>query len=232
MPKKPKHNPTAAQTSFEVLQGWGGKRRGAGRKNKTRQVGHMKRDTVNPKTPLHLTLKIRDAKWNLRCGEVAAAFKASGEGAKKFGLFILHYSIQRDHLHLLVETRDNESLGRGMRSFGSRFGKAIRRLIGGRGSVFSGRYHLTVIRNPTQMRNALAYVLQNFAKHARLLKHIDAFSSAPYFAQWRMLLGRDAGPILESLGRSVERGLPPHLCAARSWLARDGWMRARKASAG
>lgn len=211
--------------AFKGLTGWGGKRRGAGRKNRSGEVSHGRRDKVDFRKPLHLTLKLRDKRWNLRCGEISSAFKTSAKEAKKFGLKILHFSLLKDHLHILVEARDNSQLARGMRSFGARLGKAIRKIIGGRGPVFKGRYHLQVITNPTQMRNALAYVLQNFSKHVRLMKHVDAFSSAAYFGRWRKLFGRDTGPILNGLSRPPP--LPDYLCEPNSWLAREGWLRAK-----
>lgn len=186
----------------------------------------MKRAQVNAKKPLLLTLKLKSKKWNLRCGEIAKGFKASAKAAQKFGLRIVHYSIQGDHLHIIAEAKDNESLSRGMRSFGARLGKAIRAVVGGTGPVFLGRFHLRVLSNPTQMRNALAYVLQNFAKHTKLLKHLDEFSSAPYFSQWKKLLGRNMGPILEDVDEQSPP-IPDYLCEARSWLAREGWMRAK-----
>ncbi len=215
---------SGSQLSFKSVNGWGGKRRGAGRPNLSGRVSHMKRENVVLKTPVHLTLKIANKKWNLRCGDVAKAFKISAAKAKVFGLRILHYSILRDHLHLVVEVVDNESLTRGMRSFGSSFGKAIRSLVGGKGPVFKGRFHLTVISSPTQMRNTLAYVLQNYSQHSNLLEHIDAYSSAPYFADWRRLLGRRVGPIVAR--HSIKPSMPPHLCRPNSWLAREGWKRA------
>lgn len=253
MPKRSQRrnkNSIAAQVAFKGVNGWGGKRPGAGRKNKSGEVSHGKREKVDYRKPLHLTLKLRDKRWNLRCGEVSAAFKSSAVGAKAFGLKILHYSLLKDHLHILVEARDNDQLTRGMRSFGARFAKAIRKIVGGSGSVFKGRFHLQLITNPTQMRNALAYVLQNFSKHARLLKHVDRYSSAAYFHQWRKLLGRKAGPILDELysdpsktfkiqnspprgsqlGReshTIHHQLPDYLSPPRSWLAREGWLRAR-----
>ncbi len=239
MPKAHKNRnkrKTAAQLTFQAVNGWGGKRRGAGRKNRSGEVSHSRREKVDFRKPLHLTLKLKDSRWSLRCEEMSAAFKSSAKGAKKFGLRILHFSLLKDHLHILVEAQDNDHLARGMRSFGARFGKAVRKIVGGRGSVFQGRFHLRVITNPTQMRNTLIYVLHNFSKHARLLKHIDRYSSAPHFDRWRELLGRAAGSILEELIQSCrasavdnQRGkvdLPEFLCAPRSWLAREGWARA------
>lgn len=184
----------------------------------------MKRPNVTYKTPLHLTLKLQKDLVNLRCGDVAVAFRMAAKRAKEFGLSLLHYSIQDNHLHLIIEVKNNDHLTRGMRSFGSSFGKAVRKIVGGRGPVFDGRFHIHILDNPTLVRNALAYVLQNYSKHSKLLKHVDRYSSAPYFGQWRMLFGAKAGPILAGMDRPPP--LPAHLSSARSWLAREGWLKA------
>lgn len=221
------------QATFSGVNGWGGRRRGAGRPNKSGRVSHERRETVDYKKPLHLTLKVSAKKWDLRCEDVSAAFKNGAAGAQKFGLRILHYSILRDHIHLIVEAKDNHSLAQGMRSFGSRLGIALRKIFGGSGPVFKGRYHLSVIKSPSQMKNSLAYVLQNFAKHSQLLKHVDQFSSAAYFNDWSALFGPTAGPILLDLNVSQRQlaperlaQIPNYLCQPKSWLAREGWLRA------
>ncbi len=223
MPKQINKNKSAAQLSFIGVNGWGGKRRGAGRPNQSGLVSHMKREDVDFKKPLHVTMKIRSQKWNLRCREVAAEFKRCARRAQVFGLRVLHYSLLRDHIHLIVEARGNDELAAGMRSFGASFGKALRKIFGGVGSVFAGRYHLHVLASPTETKRALAYVLQNFAKHSKLLAHLDAYSSAPYFDSWRTLFGGGLSPILQDHRASP---IPDFLCLPRSWLAREGWRRA------
>lgn len=219
-----KQKRSESQLSFKTVNGWGGKRRGAGRPNKSGCVGHGKREKVDFRKPLHLTIKVRHSKWNLRSGEVFAQFKVSAARAREFGLRILHFSILRDHLHLVVEVANNRDLAAGMRSFGASFAKGIRKIFGGAGAVFAGRYHLRVFRTPTEVRNALAYVLQNMAKHSRLLQHLDGYSSAPYFDQWKTLLGRKMSPILH---KHRAARLPTYLSPPQSWLARAGWLRAR-----
>lgn len=210
------------QMRLKGVGGWGGRRRGAGRPRRSREVSHRRRERVLARTPLHLTWRIRENGVNLRCREVLTCFQTAALGAQAFGLRVIEFSLQHNHLHMIVEVRDNSSLALGMRSFGCRLGKALRKIMGGVGSVFEGRYHLHVLRTPTQMRNALAYVLQNYSRHARLLRHVDEFSSGPYFAAWRKLFGRELGPLLS---RRRRRGRPEFLGDARSWLAREGWMR-------
>ncbi len=186
-------------------------------------MSHAKRPMVKSGTPVHITLKLRKGVANLRSREVFAGFKISARGAARFDFKIIHFSIQADHVHVVAEAASNKALAQGMRSFGGRLGKWVRRIVGGVGPVFAGRYHVNVLANPTKMKNALAYVLQNHAHHRKVLKHLDEFSSAVYFSQWRQLFGFTAGPLLVDHRRAAD--LPDYLSAPRSWLARDGWMR-------
>lgn len=210
---------------FEKVSGWGGKRRGAGRPNRSGKQGHAARKRVKKSIPMHLTWKLKKGVVNLRTGKVSRLFKTCAKAVQIFGFRIVHFSLQFDHIHMIVEAEDNKTLAQGMRSFGCRFAKGIRAIAGGRGSIFADRYHLQLLETPTQMRNALAYVLQNFSKHSKLLNHVDEFSSAAYFFEWKKLLGRKMGPILESL-EGLRPPLPDYLCAARTWMAREGWTRA------
>ncbi len=213
------------QLTFKKVNGWGGKRKNAGRPNKSGRINHMKRPKIKASTPLHLTWRLKNDLVNLRCDEVQAAFQKAAQKAKKLELRLLHYSLQHDHIHLIAEANGNQALKRAMRSFGCSFGKAIRKIRGGKGSVFDGRFHLEVLDNPTQVRNAMAYVLQNFSKHNQLLKHVDRYSSAPYFGLWRKLLANRAGPILTEIKSPPP--LPEFLSPPKSWLAQAGWMKAR-----
>lgn len=187
----------------------------------------MKREKVKTSTPLHLTWRLKEDLVNLRCGDVLTLFKAASKRAKEFGLHVIHFSLQSNHIHLIVECRNNDCLKCGTRSLASSLGKGIRKITGGRGGVFAGRFDLKVLKNPTVVRNAMVYVLQNFSKHARLLNHVDRYSSAPYFSQWRRLLGPRIGPILAGMGSRSQGPQPEFLGQPTSWLAREGWLRAR-----
>lgn len=215
----------AGQMSFEKVRGWGGKRPRAGRPGKSGQVSHGKRPSLNGSTPVHVTWRLRADSLNLRCGEVSEVFKASALGAKKCGLRILHYSIQGNHLNIMAEASGNSDLYRGLRSFVVRFSKGVKRIVSVRGPLFAGRYHLHVLKTPTEVKRALAYILQNFSKHAKLIWHLDEFSSAPFFGQWSALLGLNLGPLLKDKENFPD--LPMHLSRPRSWLAREGWLRGR-----
>jgi putative transposase len=204
------------QLEFKKVKGWGGKRKSAGRKNRTSTVNHMKREKVEAKFPIHITIKLKKGVVSLRGPKMVAAFKASLQKAKKRGLKVIHFALETNHAHLFAESDGNHQLRSGMASFGSCFGKAARRVTGGKGSVFQGRYHLQVLKSPRQTKNAMAYVLLNHSKHQGAKPYADHMSSAAFFGDWRALLG-ERYRVDQPLPR------PEFLAKPSSWLARDGW---------
>jgi REP element-mobilizing transposase RayT len=214
----------AKQLEFEKVKGWGGKRRGAGRRNRTGEKGHLKREVINFKLPMHITLKFK--RVYLKNKATLKAFKNAVKEAKRFALHVVHYSIQNDHIHMIVEAKDNESLARGMMSLKGRFGKIIRGAMGGHGPVFKGRFHVEVLRSPTRMKYALEYVLLNTAKHMKFFEHVAEYSSGWAFKDWRKLLGRRYSEFIHDQLKLYARELE-ELSSPQSWLAREGWMRAR-----
>ncbi|MGZ3723482.1 MAG: transposase [Bdellovibrionales bacterium] len=215
----------AKQLEFEKVNGWGGKRSGAGRKNRTGRVSHAKRERVDFRKPLHITMKIKERVANLRNRQTLHHFRDAVQSAKPFGLHVIHYSLQNDHVHLIVEAKDNDCLGRGMKSLTCRFAKSVRRLIGGSGAVFKGRFHVHVLRTPTEMKRALEYVLLNTAKHMKVIEHIDEYSSGVAFREWKALLGRRLKGMIATQIRKTP-GFFKELSEAQSWLCQKGWMRA------
>lgn len=155
-----------------------------------------------------------------------ATFQKCAENAKKHQLHVLHFSLQSNHVHLILECVNNKALANGMKSLAGGFGRAIRKCGGGEGPVFKGRYHLQLIKKPKQMKSGLAYVLLNQSKHEELVPYSDRFSSSAHFHQWKKLLGKDTGPLLPSRQKH-RRLLPNYLSSPRSWLAQEGWQRGR-----
>ena len=52
-----------------------------------------------------------------------------------------------------------------MQGLGVRVAYAINALMNRRGKVMSDRYHASILRNPTMVRNARRYLLTNAYKH-------------------------------------------------------------------
>ena len=87
-------------------------------------------------------------------------------GCERGEFRLVHYSLQGNHAHLIVEAKDRYALGRGMKAVDSRLARAVNRVFGRSGPVLADRYHVRVLKTPREVRNALAYVLLNARRHA------------------------------------------------------------------
>ncbi len=184
-------------------------------------VHHVRRDPHPGRFPAHVTLRVRRDIPSLRRRPLVREFRRSLAKACERGEFrVVHYSIQRDHLHLIVEATGKQALGRGMKSIGSRLARAVNRVFHRSGPVLDGRYHVRVLKTPREVRNALAYVLLNVRKHFSQRRgaappiRLDDASSGRWFDGWRI---EPWGPT----GGSV----PREVAFAGSWLLRTGWRR-------
>ena len=92
---------------------------------------------------------------------------------------INHFSVQGNHVHLIVEAEDNRALARGMQGLGVRIARALNRVMGKKGAVMADRFHSHLLRTPSEARRAIDYVLRNHVRHLDLAGiTIDRFSSA------------------------------------------------------
>src|SRR5690606_27714748 len=88
-----------------------------------------------------------------------------------------------------------ESLTQGMRSLEISLAKHLLKLARKRGlevkSAFRGRYFTSMLKTPSQVKNALRYVFFNFSKHKKSTKlGLDPYSSACTFHRWDQLLNQ------------------------------------------
>lgn len=206
---------------------WGGRRAGAGRKpGAVRRDPHRRRPAFARTTPCHVTLKVRRGLPSLRSARFVRAFEESLRRGCERGRFrVVHWSVQRDHLHLIVEASSGFDLGCGMKSVGVRVVRAVQRVFAigrGHGGVLRDRFHLHVLRSPREVRRAIAYVLLNARKHAAergfalrgVPARIDAASSGRWFDGWKQ------GVVPPELPRGT-----PAVSRPRSWLLSIGWRR-------
>jgi putative transposase len=176
------------QCAFE-FRTWGGTRPGAGRKPKgcRSRVSHLRRPGHARRHPLHITLRVRQGLPALREHELFIDVRNSlAAGRERFGFRLVHFSVQRDHLHLLAEAADRCALSRGVQGLSVRVARAINRRLGRRGKVFADRYHARALKTPRAVRWALRYVLLNVRKHERgnlavPFGFVDPCSSAAWF---------------------------------------------------
>jgi len=183
---------------------------------------HRTRPRVRKYDVQHVVLRTRRDVPRLRRGKTYEAIRRAlqrtlGETAFR----VVHTSIQRNHLHFLIEANDGAALSHGMRSLAIMAARAINRVLGRTGSVFAYRYHATAISSPRQMRNALAYVLNNWRRHdedesseAAHRAVLDRYSTAIHFRGWR-----------EGVFAVPARFEPLPSAAPETWLLRVGWER-------
>ena len=162
-------------------KGRGGWRPGAGRpKKKNAGVSHLKRPALAKRYPVHVTLKVRGDVPNLRTEKrFLAAKKAFRYGCDRFGMRLIEFSVQSNHIHLIVEANDRRALSKGMQGLLIRLAKQINRVCERSGHVFADRYHEHILKTPAEVRNAVHYVKFNGQKHSKLpMEYIDGYSSA------------------------------------------------------
>ena len=210
----------AKQTTIE-FRTWGGRRRGAGRKPKGEKAGvcHGARPELTGRHPLLVTLKVRREVWNLRARRaMAQILPALAAVLAKSGMRVVHTSVQRDHIHLVVEAEGKVALTRGMRGLCTSIAKRLNALMERKGKVLADRYHQRLLTTPRQVRSALRYVLSNARKHGVAPsdpRWLDPCSSAAAFDGWSIEVS--------SLARSA---LCPPISAPFTWLLKVGWRRA------
>ncbi len=159
---------------------WGGARKGAGRpKGGRRTVPHRARPVHKARYPLHVTVRVRGGLPSFREPVIANVVVETIAASHRDAFRVLHYSVQDNHLHLIVEAHDATSLARGMQRLDARIARNVNDAIGIHGHVWRERYHARELRSPRSVRNAIVYVLMNAKKHGyRFASGLDALSSA------------------------------------------------------
>jgi len=221
---------------LELFKKRGGKRRGAGRPPKGKRAGsaHKTRPALLERHPVHVVLRVIRAVGNLRRRCVYRAIReATLTAARREDFRIVHVSIQRTHIHLLVEANNKGALALGMQGFQISAAKHLNAAISQgqpgprrRGTVFPDRYHAEIITSPRQARHALSYVMNNWRKHQEDRAapmsswRVDWFSSAAMFPGWAEY-GEEA-----FLLRGPKTYDPLVVYQPKTWLLREGWKKA------
>src|SRR5262249_38188006 len=100
------------QQAFE-FRTWGGRRRRTGRgplPPKRRSTPHRARPAHYHAHPVHITLRAKRRAPYLRAEVPFEALRAAIAKASREAFRVLHFSVQPDHVHLIVEARDRFAL--------------------------------------------------------------------------------------------------------------------------
>jgi REP element-mobilizing transposase RayT len=218
-----------AQLSLPFPRARGGRRKGAGRRPLSVRgaVPHVRRPVHRAREPVHVTLRSRFRP--LRSQFVFPTVRRAIADANRRGrgcFRIVHYSVQEDHLHLIVEAAHREALHGGVRGLSGSLARQINRLVFRKGGLFADRWHGRALITPRAVRNALVYVLTNFKKHGRrIAAALDPYSSAPYFDGFREYAGELPVECEPAVVAKALRAQGPPVARAQSWLLRVGWLR-------
>ena len=160
-------------------------RKNAGRPAKN-DIGirHISRPFLERPTSLHLTVKIKRDKADLKNKTILQLLKRAILRARGKGLRIIHYSLEYDHVHMLVEADDNATLGVGMQSFGVTLARGINKIKSGAGEVYKHRYHFRKISSALELKRVMSYIFKNGIKHGTAANIINAFSSIRAERKW------------------------------------------------
>lgn len=184
----------------------GGKQPGAGRPRIHEHPGlvgpgvpHLKRKAFASRRAVHITQRVRPDVGYLRKQAPAQVLLKAFKDAAERGMRIAHYSVQGQHLHLVVEAADARALSLGMQGLAIRVARRLNARLGRRGPVFADRYHAHILESRREVANAVRYVTGNYRHHAR---------------EWL------ADDFRDPLATSPDRPLATPLL----WLLRVGWM--------
>jgi REP element-mobilizing transposase RayT len=151
---------------------------------------------------------------------MSALWQAFAGAKERFGMRLVHFGVQRNHIHLILEVADRRALLSGMRGLSIRIARRLNAALGRKGQVLADRYHVEILDSFLRLRRAIAYVVNNERRHCyqhggwlKGPEYIDPCSSGPFFDGWR--------------GRRARRpkGVDPPVAEARGFPLRRGWRR-------
>ena len=161
--------------------------------------------------------------------------RALNAAKARFGCRIIHYSIQGNHIHLIIETQNERTLSRAMQGLGVRLAKGLNRVLKRRGQVLEERYFAKSLTSELQVHAALAYLFDNDRKHdaqrGRKLRPagtLDPYATGVHFRDWR----EPSDPALLAALRSSRAASEvlrldageKSVVKPRTWLLREGWI--------
>lgn len=216
--------PRARATNRQLgltFRSWGGRRPGAGRPRKPDSgASHRQRPRLASRHPVHVSLSVHQDLPSLRSPKLYRLVEAClGAAKERFGFRLVHFAVQKHHLHLIVEAKDAEALARGLKGLCVRIARRLNVALSRQGRVFADRYFARALTTPREVWAAVRYVILNSRRHGAQRHQswgrdwIDPCSSGPWFDGWR------------DLRPQLPPGKPPPVAPPHTWMLRQGWRR-------
>ena len=188
---------------------------------------HDTRAKVDPRYPLQVTIRAVPGLPSLRSPRVFGALRRAIGRASVDRFRVIHFSIQQDHGHFIVEGDEARRARGGMHGLAIRLALAVNRALGRRqGKVVGDRYHVRALTTPRQMRTSMVYVLLNFRKHLNAPAGIDPRSSGPHFSGWHRPARLDSADVAAGADAALGGAPAAATAAPTTWMATMGWRRA------
>jgi REP element-mobilizing transposase RayT len=97
-----------------------------------------------------------------------------------------------NHVHLLVEAPNRQTLSRAMKGLGVRIARALNGVLRRSGRVVGDRYHAHILKTPSEVRRARRHLATNAHRHYGQATSGDAYTSPrPVVAPRTWLLRRE-----------------------------------------
>lgn len=165
-------------------------------------IRHIKRERINKPTSMHITIKVRENKADIKSKRILKALHRVIFRARLKGIKIIHYTLEYNHVHLLVEAGDHRIMHQGMQGFGISFAKAINKLKTRKGGVYKHRHHLRKINSARDLKNVLHYIFNNRKHHKRALSILDPYNSLPAEDRLELIYSQNAKKIKADIHKS------------------------------
>ena len=108
-----------------------------------------------------VTLRLREGLPSLRSAAFVKEWERSLAVAAERdpACGVVHWALEDERAHLIVEAGGRQALSDGMRSIAPRFGRAVNRVFRQSGPACDGRFMHRVLRSPAEVREALDLLL-------------------------------------------------------------------------
>ena len=136
-------------------------RRSQGRRAKGARPPSMPHDT-RPKVDPDTLCRSPSARRRAAVVPLAARVRALRRAIARASVDrfrVIHFSIQQDHGHFIVEGDEACRARGGMHGLAIRLALAVNRALGRKGQVVGDRFHARLLTTPRQMRISMVYVL-------------------------------------------------------------------------
>ena len=208
----------------------GGRRENAGRPRGAKSnVPHRARPEHKARHPVHLTLRFARGLPSLRRQSLFLAVRRALSAASSRAFRLVHFSVQRDHIHLIVEAHDRSTLLLSSRGLSIRVARAVNHHLDRRGKVLDDRYHARrthhAARSTFGPRLRVAELAQTQRSHAALrclrstlaVRHFGSragstrrLGSPPAWSDRRSLAGAFSLHLARRCGMAQARPYRPH----------------------